>query len=343
MKLLKSTRGIPIPHLFFVTDRDEVKKIPKGVPYFIGAASTEPYIIRILEYEVLYQKAISTGYPFNFEQLLRDNGFIGIDEFSNEKVNTNLGLKKGCSVNDNELHDNKKAFKDYIKADNYYVDISVIKSLNIFPIWMDSLEKAISVNIQNYASFDTNMYNKKLEGMYGNMVLKSPDKNLIIIDISGSIPRQVSSTCLVLAQNLSESFYADILITGSKSTLYEYERVSELNIETIYEENGTDNDQFYFKKLLEGSEKAYNTVIVFGDEDSPGQKWYNDYNGNDSTPVRVISDEEGKKLNRWNCVNLISFHTQNYYSDDKIVTAYGRWFSPSNIKHIQNWVKDIRR
>src|SRR5690606_10154781 len=109
------------------------------------------------------------------------------------------------------------------------------------PIWLDTIEEAVHTNIHNFAVFNSNMYNKKLEGMYGSLDLVSPDRNVIIIDISGSIPKGVSSTCLAMAKNLAETFYADLLITGSKSTIYPYETLTELNIDTIYDENGRDN------------------------------------------------------------------------------------------------------
>lgn len=93
------------------------------------------------------------------------------------------------------------------------------------------------------------MYNKKLDGMYGEIDLVS-NRNLIIIDISGSIPKAISSTILVLCKNLAENFYADILITGSKSTLYYYENLHELILKPFYKENGIDNDQVWFRKLV---------------------------------------------------------------------------------------------
>jgi len=337
MKLLKSKKGIPIPTLFFVTDKSEIKDIPKGVPYFLGSQNTEEYIITILEYEVLYQKAISTGYPFNFKEILHRNGFSGINDHGDKGVKTSLGLNINADIENNRLVDNKKPFVKLITDGNFYVDISIIKSLNVFPVWMDKLEDAISANIHNFATFDSNLYNKKLEGMFGGMVMNAPGKNLIIIDISSSIPQQVSSTCLVLAQNMSESFYADILITGSKSTLYEYENVHKLNIETIYDENGQDNDQIHFKALLNGSEKQYNTAIVFGDDDNPNWEWSNRFNYG----TKYLKDEDEKKLNKWKVNKIISFHTYPSSKRDKRLAGYARWFDTDNIEYMPQWVRDL--
>ncbi|MFT5875738.1 MAG: hypothetical protein ACI8WT_004734 [Clostridium sp.] len=129
-------------------------------------------------------------------------------------------------------------------------------------------------------------------------------------------------------------------MTGSKSTLYEYDRVGELTIEKVYDENGQDNDQEYFVKLLRDTNRAYDTAIVFGDDDNPGQSWYNVYNQNTSR----ISDDKGKEICNWKVNNLISFHTSINcweYKPGETLAGYGRWFSPEKITCIEDWVKDM--
>jgi hypothetical protein len=68
---------------------------------------------------------------------------------------------------------------------------------------------------------------------------------------------------LALAKNLAESFYADIMITGSKSTLYTYENIYELDINTVYSENGMGNDQAVFKKLVTEDVKTLRYSYLF--------------------------------------------------------------------------------
>jgi hypothetical protein len=101
------------------------------------------------------------------------------------------------------LYEEDEAFRKYVRDSSCYVDISKLKDLKVFPVWLDKIEDAIATNIHNFAAFNANMYNKKLEGMYGALELTAPNRNLIIIDISGSIPKNVSSTCLSLAKKLS--------------------------------------------------------------------------------------------------------------------------------------------
>lgn len=331
MKLLLSKR-LKLPQVFFITDREEIKKLPIGVPFIFGQPKMEKYIIRMLEYEVLFQSAIKSGYPFNFKQILKDNGFLDIEDFGyNNSVYmefTTDGLinEEGELKEFATLEDSEEQFKSFVRDSAVYVDVTKLKELNVFPVWLDTIEKAIETNIHNFAVFNNNMYNKKLEGMYGGLELTNPNKNLIIIDISGSIPRAVSSTCLTLAKNLSETFYADLMITGSITTLYPYEEIHLLDVEKAYE-NGQNNDQVYFKKIVSAEERHYKTAIVFGDNDSPCRAW------NYGEPTLSIAD--GKKLCKWKIDHLISLHTKG----TEHIAAYGSWFSPLTEERVKDWCK----
>jgi len=342
MKLLKSNK-FKLPTLYFITDRKEINELPIGVPFIYADAKEEEYLIRLLEYEVLYQRAKQSGYPFNFRQILLDNGFEDIREFDYHHPTymefvTEEMIDEGSNWdidNLSTIDKDTQIFKEYVKDCVAYVDVDKLKELNVFPIWLDKIEKAIETNIHNFAVFNNNMYNKKLEGMYGSLDLVSPNRNLIIIDISSSIPKAVSSTCLTLSKNLAETFYADLLITGSKSTLYYYENLYELNITTIYEENGEDNDQVWFRKLVESEEKHYKTCICFGDNHSPSDKWNNKFNRR----TEYISREDGQKLCKWSIDKLISFHVQG----DCNTAGYADWFKPIEIEKISGWVKYLTK
>lgn len=340
MNLLKSDK-IKLPHVYFISDRSKIKDIPIGVPFIYGDKEKEKTIVRILEYETLYQRALASGYPFDFRKILKDEGFDDLIAWGHGKsvymdYMTEVGADYDIdSMNPIDTPDG--VFKDFIKDSTVYVDIQKLKDLKVFPIWLSTIEEAVHTNIHNFAMFNNNMYNKKLEGMYGGLELKSPGKNLIIIDISGSIPRGVSSTCLALSKNLAETFYADLMITGSKTTLYNYENIHTLNIDTIYDENGMDNDQVYFKKIVSSEERNYKTAIVFGDDDSPCHKWRNKYNSGSTS----ISRADGKKLCKWNIEKLISFHTRGITH----IAAYADWFTieEKDVQRIENWVTYLNK
>lgn len=334
MELLTSTK-FRLPILYFITDREDIKKLPIGLPFIYGSESLKPKIIQLLEFEILYQKAIATGLPFKFKQLLLDAGYKDLKDFWYGRP-IYVDYATGEGVDDDflkfrETSRDKSLFDQFVKDSSAYVDIEKLKELKVFPLWLDKIEEAVRTNIHNFAVYNPNMYNKKLEGMYGSLDLIAPDRNLIIIDISGSIPKAVSTTCLTLSKTLAETFYADLLITGSKSTLYSYEQLYELDVEIIYDENGMDNDQVYFKKLVSGDVKNYKTVISFGDNHHPGDKWSNKFN----TSARFISDEDGQKICKWNVDKVISFHT----TSNNTITGYARWFKPKEVEYIKDWVK----
>lgn len=335
MKLLESKK-FRLPVLYLITDREDIKKLPIGVPFIYGDAGIEKQIIQILEFEILYQKALATGLPFNFRQILKEAGYTNLESFWWHNT-VYIDYATGKDVDSEyfessvDIGTDRTLFDKFIRDSAVYVDIKKIKNLNVFPLWLTKIEEAISTNIHNFAVYNPNMYNKKLEGVFGSLDLVSPDRNLIIIDISGSIPKGVSSTCLALSKNLAENFYADLLITGSKSTLYSYENLCELDVERIYDENEMDNDQVWFKKLVSGEEKNYKTAIVFGDNHHPGSMWENRYNRG----TKTISDEDGKKLCKWKVDKIISFHT----TSSTEIAGYARWFDTKEIERISDWVK----
>lgn len=333
MKLLKSNR-LKLPVVYFITDKSQIKEIPFGLPFILGKKEHEKNYIRMLEFEILWQSCVKTGFKLNFSRLLEKHSFSTkrfkhCDDFLDE-IHISTFNKEENTSDPDMSYDTSGTIHDFIEDTSYYVDIEVLKNLKIFPIWFDDIEQAVRTNITSFLSYNFSAYNKKLEMVCGDVSLVSPKKNLIIIDISSSIPRACSSTTLSLAHFFAETFYADLLITGSRTILYEYERIHELDIETIYKECGMSNEQRDFLKLVTEIERQYDTVICFGDDHHPGHDWaYKD---------SKITYEDGKKLCKWTVNKIISLHT----NDHKSIAGYARWFNCENVQHIENWVKDLK-
>ncbi len=333
MKLLESKK-LKLPQVYLIEDKSEIKNIPIGIPFILSNPNMEKYLIRILEYEVIYQNAIKLGYPFNFKKILLERGYTDITDFSYQNtVYMDYVTEDMLSSEDLEFEihaiSNGKGvdlLKDYIKDSSCYVDITKLKNLNVFPVWLDKIEEAISTNIHNFATFDNNIYNKKLEGMYGGLSLTSPNKNLIVIDISASIPKAVGTTCLTLSKNLAESFYADILITGRETILFEYENLGNFDPTTAYDLYGNSNESIMYRALVTNSVKHYETAIVFGDNHSPCDSWSSE---------KRISREDAQKLCKWKVNKLISFHT----TSSTEIAGYADFFSPTETENIKDWVK----
>jgi len=337
MELLTSKK-FKLPTIYFITNRKEIKELPIGIPFIYGDESVKDNLIRILEYEILYQRALATGLPFNFKKILEDEGYAIQDYEWCETVYVNYSTSGNVnSIKDDddlklEQIQHSLGIRQYINDAVAILDIQVIKNLNIFPIWLDNIEEAVKTNIHNFSVYNPNMYNKKLDGMYGSIELTSPKKNLFIFDISRSIPKGIGSTFLAMGKYLGETFYADILITGRKSVLIPYEELHTITIDTAYKQWGNGQENNMFKKLLTSDTKQYGTVICYGDNNHPGDDWHSDGS--------CISDEDGKKLCRWAIDKLISLHTEG----TRYLAGYSRWFDveEKDITRVNNWIKYLK-
>lgn len=333
MEILTSKR-FKLPTLYFISDRSKIKDIPAGIPFVYGDKKDKPYFIRLLEYEVLYKKALATKLPFNWKQILKDSGFTPIEiewhsplYFDYKESDKDYD---GITVNNydiNSIQTNTGVFKEYINDSCAVIDIDKLKDLKRFPIWLDTIEKAVKTNIHNFILYNPLMYNKKLEGMYGGVSFESPNRNAIITDISGSMTKAIATMILLLSKTYSESFYCDLIVTGSITVVYPYELLHTLDVEAVYEEVGRGNESKYFKKIV-SEYKKYNTVIVFGDNDHPGR-----YGG------KRIADIDGKKICNWEVDTLISLHKDS----NTTLAGYARWFTPKKTEHISNWVKYLNK
>lgn len=333
MKLLKSKR-FELPTICFITDIGELKELPLGFPWIYGKPEEEEFYVRLIEYEVLYQRCLETGLPFNWKEVLQLNGLEPVEVEWHVPEFSDLESEEGWDEIIPEHYDkslikeNNGLFREYIKDCCAYVDISKINELEIFPKWsIKDFEEILTQNIHNFATINPSMYNKNLEGFYGGVEMSSPKRNCIICDISSSMTKSISTFTLLFSKTWGLAYYCDILVTGSISVLYPYEMLHELDLEKVYEiDMGNEGD--YFKKIV-SEPKEYQTVMVYGDNDHPG-----------GYAKRSISDEDGKKLCKWKIEKLISFHKDS----NRELAGYSRWFTvpESNIERIKNWVKYLK-
>jgi len=340
IKLIQSSR-LKLPIVYLVETQKELQSLPLGIPFIRAKLSEYDNCVQMLEFEVLWKSMKESKFTFKWAEILAKNGFVNTWKYG-------IARSSGCpevTTSDKDWRDSGKVNKVDGKFNNetgmmgvstflndisYKVDIEVIKELKLIPSWLMDIEQAISENILNSVTYNPALYTKKLDLPLGGIEFNTAEKNVVIIDISGSIPPSISGTMITIAKTLSEQFFADVVITGSISVLYEYDQIDSLDAKVVYKKVGSNNDQAYFIKLLSEPRK-YKTAIVFGDEDSPGYRW------NYSTD-KTISDEDGKKLCKWEVKEIISFHTHNH----KKIAAYGRWFNTTNVTHIDNWVHDVK-
>ena len=335
MELITSKK-FELPVLYFISDREEIKNIPIGVPFVYGNKRDKSRFRRMLEYEVIWNRAVKSGFPFDFKKLLYDAGFRNVkfhsfcDNIYVDHKNTGDYDIDSIDKPEKQIYEGKNTslFEEFVEDCSAYVDMKVLKELKVFPTWLTEVEEAIETNVHNFALYNPYMYNKKLDGMYGAIDMQSPNKNLIVIDISASIPRAVGTTCLMLSKHLVESFYADLMVTGTKTFLFPYEEIKDLDVKGMYNEFGCGNESKMYRALVTGDPKKYTTAIVFGDNHSPCDAWTGG----------TIGRDDAKKVCTWSVEKMISLHT----CSDTRRAGYGDFFDVKEVTHIKDWVKYIK-
>lgn len=318
MKIIKSDR-LPLPRVYYVESEDDLKSLPMGIPFIRGNAKDYRKVVRVFEFEFLMKSYLKTGLPFNWNQLLKDNGFKSY-EIPEASSNGESGIG-GDKVRD----ENEFTVEEFLADTSYVVDLEMLKNLKLLPDFYNITEESIKANIHNSIIFNPTLYNKKLGLPIGSTVINEVKRNCIIIDASSSIPVSIATTNLLLAKTMSLNYYADLLVTGAISILYDYSEIQDLDVDEVYSKIGRNNDQVYFMEIMKQT-KEYNTIIAFGDNHNPCQRWNGNY------PLEL---EEAKSMCKWKVNKLISGHVD---SNEKI-SGYAILFEPFETEILQDWTK----
>jgi len=304
------SRKVELPPIFLVEDKEDFEKLPKGLPYIIGTKSELSFITIFLEFQILYKSCQRTGIPVKWLDCLKRIGY-NINGIKNYKLHSGGIYGEGGG-------DRPEITMDEFVEDQYFVDFDKLSDLKILPKWLEDLKSAIQTNIIDEVQFDPLAFNKQLGLNIGYGNVKHNMKNLLILDVSGSIPKSIVVSITNLAKLMSKKFFADILITSGKSVLIDYEDVPTSDIIEIARLSGYSNESIMFKEII-GKYKEYNTVISFGDDDSPGV-------------------EKEDKLCNFKVETLYSLHTQKT-SDN--ITGYARCFDPKETHKVKDWINTI--
>lgn len=328
MKRLISPK-INLPVMYLLEDSKELEDLPLGIPFIIGNEDALPYIIKYLEYTLLYRSAMATGLAFNWSNELAKLGYGDAvkpeEDFKLIPFDYMVNLGEPIELEDLHTAEEFDLDVENYLTDGYLVSFDKLTELNVTPSWLSNLTDSIKTNVLEAVNFNPNLYSKKLGVMSGYSEIVGSDRNLGILDFSGSIPVSIITTTAILAKLMSKTFYADIMITGSTTKLFKYEELDRVDLLAEAKKIGRENDQVDFRKIV-SVPMVYNTVFSFGDEDDPGRPWGN--------KGEYISDEEGKKICNWKVNKVISLHTKS----NKIQTGYTRWFEPKETEHVKDWL-----
>ena len=352
--------SIPLPKLYVVEDRAEAQKCRKlGVPYIIKPEGwDDDKLIKAVLWYTLNNKFPHIDWRRMLGMTGRDlNKMVHIPEEVKVRSDTRE-FSDSCSedntspdlitTQDNEYREvfggtdeeiqyewHDERLDEYIGNIGYHVNIEELQQLRLLPTFLDDIANAIKINLSNTMYMDG--YNKKLECNLGDWKGSEQAPNLIILDVSGSIPCGVSATMVTLIDTLRNQANADLIITSGRSKYYAANEDLPDNKELNNLIGGCNECvQFYdiLRKHILG--KHWGNVIVFGDYDSP-------LRGDIQRAVEhgFTNNIELSELQSTTVDNMLAFHTHH-----DTVPGYGLWVKDAcpkvPIKYNTNWVAYMR-
>lgn len=202
--------------------------------------------------------------------------------------------------------------EDYVGDLSSCVNIEVLQKLGLLPKFVGDVTDCIKSNLSARLRW-TEGYTKKLGVPLGNFKAPGQLPNLLIIDVSASIPDGIAATMLMLAETLREQLNAELIITSRRSGWYPVG--AELpSPQTLRDYYGRSNESAEFMSILQqhiaGREFGY--VISFGDNDNPGQvdKYY-DYRTREYLSISMA--------------NTVVHEVHHYHTSYKKQTGYAHW------------------
>lgn len=163
----------------------------------------------------------------------------------------------------------KLPIEDYVGDLSSCVNMEVLQRLQLMPAFIGDILDCIRTNIGSGLRWREG-YNKRRALCVGRYDAKEQLPNLIILDVSGSIPRGISATMISLIDTLRTQLSADLIITSSNSRFYPMGSTlpSPQKIRDMF---GYGNESFEFFDILgrQIKGKHYGHVFSFGDDDTP--------------------------------------------------------------------------
>lgn len=252
-----------------------------------------------------------------------ENGIVYEDSYLTEEERT-FDVTNGITSS----YDKMSVF-DYMGDMSSYVNIEMLQRLRLMPAFIGDILDCVKLNLGS-GMYWREGYNKKLGLLNGRFDASRQLPNLVILDVSGSIPRGISATMIALIDTLRTQLSADLIITSSISMFYPMG--SELpSPQTLRNQFGYGNEANMFFDIMAKniSGKHYGHVFSFGDNDTPS---YFNYDRKNFPSM---------------CGTKVEFvhHYHTWSEDDP--TGYAKWChmlaDEPEVEHDSTWCDFIRR
>lgn len=303
-------KGLPLPEIYVCRTSAEAEMLAdSGIPY-IKTGMADIDIVKVVLYRILSKRfphikwravlgasctrrlnVIVPGRKIGEHGDQDDEPGVGIDDLLGDEDGDKVEADEPkVSEADRGKHDVSFIAADYREFDDEgveavadrvvpvdefcfdeasHVNIETLQALGFLPKFMDDAASAIRINLENRMMW-RECWNKRLGAAVGDVDYSAEAANLIILDISGSIPEGISATMLQLVDSLRTQTNAEVIITGSTS-MYWGDGEDLPEPEWIRKHIGYGNESKVFFKILRDhiQGRHFGNVISFGDNDCP--------------------------------------------------------------------------
>lgn len=352
--------NIPLPVIYVVERNEAFRARNLGVPYIVRPKGyDDEHIVKAFLYRKLYEKFPNVDWHSKLGIWRDPNLKVWVPkvvDVSSAYRETDGGIGNGAvsssmeqsqdyrftgGGSDEEMHcENityeRKAIDDWLEDRTWDVDIDTLQKLHLLPTFLDDVATAIKRNLVGLQWMDG--WNKKLDCNLGRYDAGSEAPNLIVLDVSGSIPKGISGTMVSLIETLRTQANAALIITGRNSQYWEIGDKLPSPRQLAHLIGGcNERTQFYNILRTRVFGKHWGNVIVFGDNDAPSDARFDNLDRYRGSKIDKISDSE---MASTRIDNLLAFHA---YS--KRVPGYGLWAEActpkANVQIDTSWVHDL--
>jgi hypothetical protein len=312
MKQLQT--GVPgFPDIFICQNKADIELAKqKGLPYLVWKTKDYDRLIKLVLYHLVCKMFPEIDWKKAWGITPRDLAFCN---------HGNICIADGNDYN--SVHEYN--INDYLITNDASVNIEQLEALHLLPKFLGDIIDCIRTNITDYTWHDG--MNKKTGIWMGNYVPQMELKNLIILDISYSIPVGISSVMLKLIDTIRHKCDADLIVTGLKSYYWsideELPTPQEIR-DMIPRSNESTMFQDILKKHIAG--RHWGHIISFGDGDSPDWTW----------KYRAYEGTTGPELNEFRTamqgteVDMV----HHYHTRCPVATGYAELFREFNPKEV---------
>ena len=232
------------------------------------------------------------------------------------------------------------SLEEYVGDISSCVNIEVLQRLRLMPAFIGDILDCIKINVGS-GMYWREGYNKRLGIPVGRFNSSGQLPNLIILDVSGSIPRGISATMLSLIDTLRTQLSADLIITSTISRFYPMG--SKLpDPHKLRQKFTYGNESYDFFNILTNNIRGrhYGHVFSFGDNDTPAYDWFKD------TPDEYsLMGTKVEHVHHYHTGSWIKYNTShNDKADAK--TGYAKWChmlaSQPSVDFDTSWCSVIR-